>query len=161
MNLQDFEKFASTPDQVDPVEPPMNEMDADLSAGTNLPDEPHPLEAPMPASVQVTSMLNETTTPASPGGSTSGHALSLLDRADASLFNTRWNEIKGKFVDEPRVAVQQADVLIAELVEKFTRRLASEHSALQGKWTESNSLSTEDLRKALLDYRALFERLVG
>jgi hypothetical protein len=40
------------------------------------------------------------------------------------------------FVDEPRRAVQQADGLISERVEKINQVLASERSSLENQWNQ-------------------------
>ncbi len=85
----------------------------------------------------------------------------LLLREDSEHFRTRWNEIQGKFVDEPRDAVQQADALVSEVVDQITRMFATEHGSLESQWKQGNDVSTEDLRKALQHYRAFFNRLVG
>ena len=50
-----------------------------------------------------------------------GSSAALLDLEESEHFRTRWNEIQGKFVDEPRSAVQQADALVSEVIEKITR----------------------------------------
>ncbi|HEY3311727.1 MAG TPA: hypothetical protein VGK00_08825 [Anaerolineales bacterium] len=84
----------------------------------------------------------------------------LLEPAESEHLRTRWNEIQGKFVDEPRAAVQQADVLVSEVVEKITQMFASEHHTLEEQWKQGNDVSTEDLRKALQHYRSFFNRLV-
>jgi hypothetical protein len=85
----------------------------------------------------------------------------LLDHDESEHLRTRWNEIQGKFVDEPRSAVQQADTLVSEVVEKITQMFTDEHSALESQWKQGNDVSTEDLRKALQHYRSFFNRLVG
>ena len=36
----------------------------------------------------------------------------LFNHEESEQFRTRWNEIQGKFVDDPRSAVQQADTLL-------------------------------------------------
>ena len=84
----------------------------------------------------------------------------LLSRNESELFRTRWNEIQGKFVDEPRSAVQQADGLVSEVIEKITQMFANEHTLLDSQWNQGNDVSTEDLRKALQRYRSFFNRLV-
>jgi len=89
-----------------------------------------------------------------------GSLTALLAPEESGDFRTRWNEIQGKFVDEPRSAVQQADELVSEVVEKITQMFASEHSSLEGQWKQGNDVSTEDLRKALQRYRSFFNRLV-
>jgi hypothetical protein len=84
----------------------------------------------------------------------------LLGHDESEHLRTRWNEIQGKFVDEPRSAVQQADTLVAEVVEKINKMFTDEHSALESQWKQGNDVSTEDLRKALQHYRSFFNRLV-
>lgn len=84
----------------------------------------------------------------------------LLKTEDSERFRTRWNEIQGSFVDEPRAAVQQADELVSEVVELITQMFAAERNILEGQWKQGNDVSTEDLRKALQHYRSFFKRLV-
>ena len=84
----------------------------------------------------------------------------LLNHEESEHFRTRWNEIQGKFVDEPRSAVQQADTLVSEVIGQITQMFAKEHSSLEGQWKQGNNVSTEDLRKALQQYRSFFNRLV-
>ena len=84
----------------------------------------------------------------------------LLNHEQSEHFRTRWNEIQGKFVDEPRSAVQQADALVSDVVEQITQMFANEHSSLEAQWNQGNDVSTEDLRKALQRYRSFFNRLV-
>ena len=84
----------------------------------------------------------------------------LLNHEESEHFRTLWNEIQGKFVDEPRSAVQQADALVSDVIEKITQMFSSERSSLEGQWKEGNDVSTEDLRKALQHYRSFFNRLV-
>jgi hypothetical protein len=84
----------------------------------------------------------------------------LLNPNESEHLRTRWNDIQGKFVDEPRSAVQQADELVSEVVEKITQMFSNEHSSLESQWKQGNDVSTEDLRKALQHYRFFFNRLV-
>ena len=104
--------------------------------------------------------MSETITHEAPIDTNAGSLAALLDREESEHFRTRWNEIQGKFVDEPRSAVQQADALVSEVIEKITQMFASEHSSLEGQWNQGNDVSTEDLRKALQHYRSFFNRLV-
>lgn len=89
-----------------------------------------------------------------------GSLSALLNLDESENFRMHWNEIQGRFVDEPRSAVQQADALVSEVIEKITQMFASEHSLLEAQWKEGNNVSTEDLRKALQHYRSFFNRLV-
>jgi hypothetical protein len=86
--------------------------------------------------------------------------LPLLNREESKQFRILWNEIQGKFVDEPRSAVQQADELVSEVVKKIIQMFASQHASLESQWNQGMDVSTEDLRKALQHYRAFFNRLV-
>ena len=89
-----------------------------------------------------------------------GSPVALLNLDESEQLRTRWSEIQGKFVDEPRSAVQQADALVSEVIEKITRMFANEHSSLEGQWNQGNEVSTEELRQALQHYRSFFNRLV-
>jgi hypothetical protein len=89
-----------------------------------------------------------------------GSSTALLDHSESEHLRTRWNEIQGKFVDEPRAAVQQADALVSEVVDKITQMFSTEHGSLESQWKQGNDVSTEDLRKALQHYRSFFNRLV-
>jgi hypothetical protein len=90
-----------------------------------------------------------------------GSLAALFSRDESQDFRSRWNEIQGKFVDEPRAAVEQADTLVLEVVEQITQMFAKEHNLLEGQWKQGNDVSTEDLRKALQQYRSFFNRLVA
>ncbi len=102
----------------------------------------------------------ETITHEAPVGTNVGSRVALLDQEVSDQFRTRWNEIQGQFVDEPRSAVQQADALVSEVIEQITQMFAKEHSSLESQWKQGNDVSTEDLRKALQHYRSFFNRLV-
>jgi hypothetical protein len=93
-------------------------------------------------------------------GTSTGSLAALLNPEESEHFRTRWNEVQGKFVDEPRSAVQQADALVAEVIDRITAMFAKEHSLLEGQWKKGEDVSTEDLRKALQHYRSFFNRLV-
>ena len=104
--------------------------------------------------------VGETITHEATASTNAGSLTSLLDREESEHLRTRWNEIQSRFVDEPRSAVQQADTLVSEVIEKITQMFANEHSSLEGQWNQGNDVSTEDLRKALQRYRSFFNRLV-
>ena len=86
--------------------------------------------------------------------------VALLSREELQQFRTRWNEIQGKFVDEPHTAVQQADKLVEDVIEQISSVFTKEHDTLVSQWKQGNDVSTEDLRKALQRYRSFFNRLV-
>jgi hypothetical protein len=76
-------------------------------------------------------------------------------------FRSRWNEIQAGFVDEPRHAVEEADELVAELMQKLAQSFSEQRSALEQQWEKSDKVSTEELRLALRRYRSFFERLLS
>jgi hypothetical protein len=83
----------------------------------------------------------------------------LASAGDHERFVARWQEIQAGFVDEPRRAVQDADALVVDMMDRLARMLASEREQLESPG-ETEEVSTEDLRQGLRRYRALFERLL-
>ena len=90
-----------------------------------------------------------------------GEREQLFVGEDAERFRSRWQEVQAGFVDEPRTAVQDADSLVAELMERLARTFADERSKLESQWDSGDDASTEDLRVALQRYRSFFERLLS
>jgi hypothetical protein len=85
----------------------------------------------------------------------------LFSTADVGDLRQRWGSVQTGFVDEPRWAVQEADKLVATVVERLTEGFANERSALEKQWDRGEDISTEDLRLALQRYRAFFDRLLN
>jgi len=104
--------------------------------------------------------VNETAKPEVSATPTSVSPAALLSHEESDRLRIRWNEIQGKFVDEPRAAVQQADGLVSEVIHQITSMFAKEHSLLDGQWNQGNDVSTEDLRMVLQRYRSFFNRLM-
>ena len=82
------------------------------------------------------------------------------DRVDHE-FRDRWREIQTGFVDEPRNAVERADELVAELMQRLAQSFSEQRSNLEHQWDASDQVSTEELRVALTRYRSFFERLLS
>jgi hypothetical protein len=95
------------------------------------------------------------------GGRPSDAATTLFPEKEANDFRTRWTDIQSSFVDEPRRSVEQADVLVAEVIKRLANSFAEERSRLEGQWGHGDDVSTEDLRVALQRYRAFFDRLLN
>jgi hypothetical protein len=85
----------------------------------------------------------------------------LLQDQDGDAFRARWDEIQVRFVDEPRESVEQADRLVAELMERLTATFDEERRSLESRWDAGDDVSTEDLRVALQRYRSFFGRLLA
>jgi len=102
------------------------------------------------------------------GTSATDHsAAEAKSSADKSLFGqdvsglrTRWNDVQGQFVDDPRACVQKADSLVSEVVQQLTSNFSETRSRLEEQWSRGNEASTEDLRVALTHYREFFQRLL-
>jgi len=75
-------------------------------------------------------------------------------------FRSRWEQVQTSFVDEPRDSVQQADQLVSDLVDRLTSGFSETRSGLEEQWNQGEEASTEDLRVALMRYRAFFNRLL-
>jgi hypothetical protein len=84
----------------------------------------------------------------------------LGSAGDQERFVVRWQEIQAGFVDEPRRAVEDADALVVDMMDRLARMLASERERL-GSFGETAQVSTEDLRQGLQRYRALYEWLLA
>jgi hypothetical protein len=85
----------------------------------------------------------------------------LLEDHELQSILVRWKDIQAEFVDEPRKAVQDADGLVAELMQRLAQMFASEREQLESRWAGGDDVSTEDLRHGLRRYRSFFERLLA
>ena len=85
----------------------------------------------------------------------------LLPQAEAETFRSSWDAIQASFVDEPRVAVEKADHLVAQAMQRLAEMFAQERGGLESQWDRGDEVSTEDLRIALQRYRAFFGRLLA
>lgn len=99
--------------------------------------------------------------------------------AEAKARHTaRWTEIQERFVDEPREALVEADELVHGVMrergyptEGFDQQAADlsvEHAKVVSHYRDGHEIrarhdeaSTEELRRALVHYRAIFNELVG
>lgn len=103
----------------------------------------------------------------------------LLSREECERFGARWAEVQQHFVDEPNGAVVEADTLVNEVmrtrgypVGDFEQRVADlsvEHANVIDHYRAARALmvanergegGTEDLRQAMVHYRALFTDLL-
>jgi hypothetical protein len=80
--------------------------------------------------------------------------------ADTDEYRRRWEAVQTGFVDEPRRAVENADALVAEVIQELATSFAQERNGLETQWSEGDQVSTEDLRVSLRRYRSFFDRLL-
>jgi hypothetical protein len=103
-----------------------------------------------------------------------------LSEESRSRYATAWEEIQARFVDAPNDAVGEADRLVTQLIsergyptENYEEQLAHlsvEHARTLEHYRDAHDInlhnergeaSTEQLRQALVHYRALFADLLG
>ena len=103
-----------------------------------------------------------------------------LPPAEATRFSRAWTRLQGSFVDDPKGVLIEADRLVRELLLKrgypvadFDLRAADisvDHPVVVKNYREAQRIvsldqrgdaSTEDLRKAVVHFRALFDELLG
>jgi hypothetical protein len=102
-----------------------------------------------------------------------------LTPLEAARFSGAWNALQGRFVDNPQNVVVQADQLVRELMLKrgypmgdFEHRAADmsvDHPAVVHNYRAAQAIAvrgergqanTEELRQAVVHYRALFDELL-
>jgi hypothetical protein len=102
-----------------------------------------------------------------------------LASADAARFSQAWNALQGRFIDNPKGVVGEADRLVRELMVKrgypmsdFERRAADisvDHPGVVTTYRAAQAIAvraergeadTEQLRKAVVHYRTLFDELL-
>jgi hypothetical protein len=102
-----------------------------------------------------------------------------LAPADAARFSEDWKALQGRFVDNPKGVLMEADQLVRDLMGKrgypmgdFDSRAADisvDHPAVVEHYRAAQAIAlrdkrgeadTEELRKAVVHYRALFDELL-
>jgi hypothetical protein len=102
-----------------------------------------------------------------------------LAPADAERFSQDWKTLQGRFVDNPQGVLVEADLLVRELMEKrgypmgdFESRAADisvDHPAMVDHYRAAQAIAmrdrrgeadTEEMRRAVVHYRALFDELL-
>jgi hypothetical protein len=85
----------------------------------------------------------------------------LFSEFEINDLRSRWSGVQAGFVDSPRHSVEQADQLVAAVMQRISDGFARERSTLERQWDRGDSVSTEDLRVALQRYRVFFGRLLN
>ena len=84
----------------------------------------------------------------------------LIEPERAESYNSRWKELKGEFVDDPRRAVRGANELVGEVLDELEELFRRQRTDLEH-GLDSEQATTEDLRQALGRYRSFFDRLLS
>jgi hypothetical protein len=69
----------------------------------------------------------------------------LVAEQRAGDLGRQWTSIQARFVDAPREAVQEADALVAEVIQDLARTFADERAALEAQWDRGDDVDTEAL----------------
>lgn len=102
-----------------------------------------------------------------------------LSNAARDRYTEQWQDVQARFVDRPETSVNQADELIRQVMEErgypvddFDERadmVSADHPDVVDRYRDAHAIaqrnehreaSTEDLRRAVVEYRSLFEALV-
>src|SRR6202022_2157500 len=78
----------------------------------------------------------------------------LFASNEADQLHRNWSDIQAGFVDEPRRAVEQADGLVADVMQRLATAFANERRTLEQQWDRGGDMDTEELRQALQRYRS-------
>jgi FtsZ-interacting cell division protein ZipA len=103
-----------------------------------------------------------------------------LTTAARERYSAQWQQVQSRFVDQPAVSLGQADELVLQVMRErgypmddFEQRAADisvdypelvEHyraGQTVSRSAASGEATTEDMRRGLVHYRALFEELLG
>jgi len=87
-------------------------------------------------------------------------AAPLFTGEEVDRYRTEWRGLQSDFVDSPRDAVQHADQLVAQVMQSLATTFADHKKSLEGQWSKGEQVETEELRVALRQYRAFFDKLL-
>ncbi|MFD8493820.1 hypothetical protein [Amycolatopsis sp. NPDC059657] len=87
-------------------------------------------------------------------------ARELFGQEEVEGFRAQWQELQAAFVDDPRRAVEDADQLVAAIMQSLAATFAEHKRELESQWQQGEA-PTEDLRVALRSYRSFFNQLLS
>lgn len=120
-----------------------------LGSAAAEPDLAGPDDAAAPFSFSVS--------PASPAAGP-GSAPAAPVARDGTSRSTRWQAIQSMFVDDPRSSLELAAGLVGDSVESIVMSVKERQHSLLSAW-QGDEAGTEELRTALRQYRAFWNRL--
>ena len=127
--------------------------DEDVITGDLVSISPKPPNGPALVKVQETETLDNAAAVSKP--------MPLFSESEMGDFRSQWSKVQTRFVDEPRRTVEDADKLVASVMQRLAEGFANERSGLEKQWESGDNVSTEDLRLALQRYRSFFDRLLN
>jgi hypothetical protein len=94
------------------------------------------------------------------GAPTGQEEIALFEASEQEALRDRWSAIQTSFVDEPRRSVEEANDLVADLMNRLVSSFRDEQSRLEEQWSRGEEVTTEDLRMTLQRYRSFFGRVL-
>jgi hypothetical protein len=132
-------------------------MTTESSEQTRSVGNPPPQEQVDAASDQYPAQPSGFESGADPGAGATEHPLI----GDPAAYATRWEAIQVGFVDDPRSAVQEAEMLVADVMTEVARNFQQQKQNVEAQWSGGTAqASTDDLRMAFQCYRGFFQRLL-
>jgi hypothetical protein len=128
----------------------LNRIDEDISTveliPAKLPEKPRLVKGPEPKPAESAAAVS--------------NPMPLFSESEMTDFKSQWSKVQTGFVDEPRRTVEEADKLVAAVMQRLADGFTRERSGLEKQWDNGDKASTEDLRVALQRYRSFFDRLL-
>jgi hypothetical protein len=109
-----------------------------------------------------------------------GYSLKPLSSVDRNRYQQSWRNIQATFVDDPARALSESDQLLGTVMlacgyppsdfENRATEISVDHATVVEHYRAGHDIAvrhserqatTEDLRKAMIHYRALFDELMG
>src|ERR1700685_1606597 len=84
----------------------------------------------------------------------------LFSESEMGDFASQGSTVHTGFGGDQRRTVEEADKLVAAVMQRLAESFANERSGLEKQWDHGDNVSTEDLRIALQRYRSFFDRLL-
>lgn len=103
-----------------------------------------------------------------------------LDRGQQERFLADWDRVQAEFVDDPENSIRDADILLQDVMktrgypvenfEQVASDVSVDHPSVVQHFRAAHDIAvrhthgeggTEDLRRAMVNYRALFDELVN
>ena len=145
-------------------EKPVSEVDVSggVIGGRRLERRPEPGRRDVPERRQGAEPQRAGTPDTQRAGTPDAGSHELLAHDATDTLARRLQHAVSEFIDEPRDAVAEADMVLGELAEQVTEAVEQRRRSLRTSWQAStdDTADTEQLRLALRDYREMTQRLL-
>lgn len=136
----------------DPIDPRPDRPDR--------PEEPRPMNPEESRRTEPTEHRDMSNSEPVPAQSDENTRLPWLAHGDIDELRSHWTSIQSQFVDQPCTAIEQADALVADAVERIQKLFTDRQNELRDRWIQRDDASTEELRLALQEYRSFLNSIL-